>query len=78
MLANQIALMVLDDIAQYGLRVLEPPVDLPDLTMRFVWNARLANEPGLRWLRGIVTQSYQAVSARAAALIDRAEVVRSR
>lgn len=76
MLANQVAVMVLDDIERYGLRVLEAPVDLPDLTLRFVWSARLANEPGAVWLRRIVMACFAAQVARAEAAIARAEVIR--
>ena len=76
MLANQICVMVVNDIERYGLRVLEPPLELPDLTLRFVWSARLANEPGAFWLRQIVMDAFDALVERAEAVIERAEVIR--
>ncbi len=75
MLANQVPIFMVDDIARYGLRILESPVALPDLTLRFVWSARLANEPGTRWLREIVMESFGRVVERAESIVREAGII---
>lgn len=56
------------DIRTYGLVWRRPPVELPDITLRFFWSARLAADPGNRWLRGLIIGAYEAVCAEAAGM----------
>ena len=58
MLSNQVAVMLGSDIETYNLRVLEPPVKLPDFRFRFFWNERLSNTADSRWIRGIVIEAF--------------------
>jgi DNA-binding transcriptional LysR family regulator len=76
MLANQIGLTVLGDLDVYDLQVLETPADLPDITFRFMWSARLANDPGIRWLRALMIGSYEDLQAKVAARLAKADVIR--
>ena len=56
------------DIRTYGLIWRRPPVKLPDITFRFFWSARLAADPGNRWLRGLIIGAYEALCAEAAGM----------
>jgi hypothetical protein len=76
MLANQIGLTVLGDLDVYDLQVLETPADLPDITFRFMWSARLANDPGIRWLRALMIGTYEDLQAKVAARLAKADVIR--
>jgi len=76
MLANQIAPAMLGGIATHDLRVLEPPVPLPDFAMRCLWSTRLANDPGNRWLRDLMIEAYRDLQERSAATIARIDLVR--
>ncbi len=76
MLANQIGLTVLGDLDVYDLQVLETPADLPDITFRFLWSARLANDPGNRWLRALMIGTYRDLQAKVAARLGQIEVIR--
>ena len=51
-------LTMVDDMHIYGLRALRPPLPLRPFTSRFFWSSRLANDPGNRWIRGIVLEIY--------------------
>lgn len=51
-------LTMVDNIDVYGLRALKPPVPLPRFASRFFWSSRLANDPGNRWIRGLVLDVY--------------------
>lgn len=75
MLANQIVLALLNDIDRYGLKILMPPVQLPDLTFRLFWNARMASDPGNCWIRTIVSESFETVVNEAERKLSVAEVI---
>ena len=51
-------LTMVNDMRVYGLRALKPPVPLPPFASRFYWSSRLANDPGNRWIRGIVLEVF--------------------
>lgn len=68
MLGTTVALFMVDDVRTYGLIAKRPPIDLPDITFRFFWSARVSQDPGLKWLRSVVIGAYEAVHERAAGL----------
>lgn len=54
MLTNQMAVMLASDLDRFDLRILRPPIDLPEFTFRWVWNTRLTADPGSQWFRKIL------------------------
>ncbi len=78
LLANQVAVALADGLERFGLRVLQPPVELPDLTFRVYWSTRLAKDPGNIWLRRLVLESIEKVQRESEAQIDRAGVLPAR
>jgi len=64
-------LTMVADARVYGLRALKPPVPLPPFASRFFWSARFANDPGSRWIRGIVLEIYTQLQQRAEARLRR-------
>lgn len=70
MLATNVKPFLGADVATYGLVARRPPVDLPDITFRFFWSARLAADPGNRWLRAIVIGAYEKLCAETMARDD--------
>jgi len=75
LLANQVAVALSDGLELFGLRVLQPPIDLPDLTFRVYWSTRLAKDPGNMWLRRLVLESIQEVQQDSEARIKKVGVL---
>ena len=75
MLATTSPVLIAHDMDTYGLRALAPPMALPDLACRLFWSARLANDPGSRWIRQIVVDAYVEVNRAANARIARSGVI---
>ena len=73
MLGTTVAPFIAEDLQTYGLIAKRPPVDLPDITFRFFWSARLSQDPGGKWLRSVVIAAYEAVQDRAEKLTNSAE-----
>ncbi|WP_309679444.1 LysR substrate-binding domain-containing protein [Polaromonas sp.] len=48
-------------LERFGLCALPTPFPVPPLPHRFVWSARLASDPALRWLRAILAQCFAEV-----------------
>jgi len=65
MLATNVKPFLGADMETYGLVARRPPVDLPDITFRFFWSARLTADPGNRWFRRIVIGAYESMCADA-------------
>lgn len=65
MLGTTVPLFMTDDMKTYGLIAKRPPVDLPDITFRFFWSARLSQDPGDKWLRSIVIDAYNYTNEKA-------------
>ncbi len=65
MLGTTVPPFIAEDMRTYGLIAKRPPVDLPDITFRFFWSARLSQDPGGKWLRALVIDAYRAVHDRA-------------
>ena len=53
--------------AMAGLRVLPCPLALPSLTIKQHWHARYHDEPGNRWLRGVVADLFMIKATRKSA-----------
>jgi DNA-binding transcriptional LysR family regulator len=46
--------------ARYGtVRILKPPIDLPQFALSQHWHPRFHNDPAVSWLRGLVKQTFQ-------------------
>src|SRR5204863_8033758 len=54
MLATFPPIGIREGLKELGLRVLEPPVPIAPMPVRFLWSFRLANDPGSKWFRSIV------------------------
>ncbi|MCK0149538.1 LysR family transcriptional regulator [Marivita sp. S6314] len=67
MLGTSAQLFMVEDTRTYGLLAKRPPVDLPDITFRFFWSARLSQDPGGKWLRSLVIAAYETIHERAVA-----------
>jgi hypothetical protein len=59
LLATMTALAMDGAMERYGLRALEPPIDIQPTSFSFVWGFRLANDPGNRWFRTLVMNAYK-------------------
>ena len=75
MLANQVAVMLTDDLDHYSLRILRPPMELPDFTFRWVWSTRLTTDPGSRWFRTILMNCFDDLVTETAHRVERIGVV---
>lgn len=75
MLANQVAVMLADDLDRYNLRILRPPMELPDFTFRWVWNTRLTTEPGSQWFRTILMTCFDDLVTESARRVERIGVI---
>jgi DNA-binding transcriptional LysR family regulator len=58
LLATMTALVMDGAMERFGLRALEPPLSIKPTSFSFVWSFRLANDPGSRWFRALVTHAY--------------------
>lgn len=67
MLGTTVQLFMVEDVPTYGLLAKNPPVDLPDITFRFFWSARLSQDPSGKWLRSLVIAAYETIHERAIA-----------
>ena len=65
MLGTTAPLFMANDMKTYGLIAKRPPVDLPDITFRFFWSARLSEDPGSKWLRSTVIEAYERINEKA-------------
>lgn len=56
-----------ESLARFDLRALPPPVPVPPMPHRLVWSRRLAGDPAIRWIRGLLGQAVAEILAAAAA-----------
>jgi LysR family transcriptional activator of mexEF-oprN operon len=59
-------------------QVFLPPIPLPDLTFRVIWNARLDADPATRWIRRMLRTSLDALLHRLNAQLQASEIVQPR
>lgn len=64
-LATLSPLMLDDGIEHYGLRALEPPPPVKKATPRFFWSFRLSSDPGSKWIRNIVVDTFTELQRQA-------------
>jgi DNA-binding transcriptional LysR family regulator len=64
MLGTTVPFFMVGDMETYDLIAKRPPVDLPDITFRFFWSARLSEDPGQKWLRSVIIGAYEATQKR--------------
>lgn len=50
-----------ESLERYGLTAMPLPFAVAPMPHRFVWSARLDNDPAIRWLRGIVVECFAEV-----------------
>jgi DNA-binding transcriptional LysR family regulator len=67
---------IAEDAQAFGLAVLEPPIDMAPVSFGIAWNARLANDPAIRWIREIVIAAYEETDRRVNAIVSAADIVR--
>lgn len=58
LLATMTPLVIDDAMDRFGLCALEPPIPIKPTPFSFVWSFRLENDPGSRWLRGLVQETF--------------------
>ncbi len=58
LLATMTPLVIDDAMDRFGLCALEPPVPIKPTPFSFAWSFRLENDPGSRWLRGLVHDAF--------------------
>lgn len=56
--------------AALGLQLLEPPVQLPQFTIRQVWHQRFQQDPAHVWLRGCLAEIAQSIAEPGACLSE--------
>ena len=49
--------------AEDGIRLLDPPIDLPQLTTHLVWHERLSRDPAAHWFRTLVEEVTRTLPA---------------
>ena len=58
------------DMETYGLVPLPPLTCVAPLRVRFFWSSRMANDPALIWIRGLVLDAYRAAHKEAVELVS--------
>lgn len=58
LLATMTPLVMDNAMESFGLCALEPPIPVKPTPFSFVWSFRLENDPGSRWLRGLVQEAF--------------------
>lgn len=61
LIATLPTVVMVDALGRFGLRARKPPIRLDPMPHRLVWSRRLANDAGLRWLRGHVQAVFREV-----------------
>lgn len=64
LLATLPAIVMDDALERFGLCALPPPIPLRPFPHRFIWSARLANDPAIRWIRAMLTRVFAGVLER--------------
>lgn len=57
-------------VQQYGLRIVEPPMVLANISLKQFWHRRMENDPGITWLRAIVSDRLVGKDPREALWLD--------
>jgi DNA-binding transcriptional LysR family regulator len=78
MLATLPPIGIRQGLAEFGLRVLEPPIPVPPMPVRFLWSARLRNDPGGHWFRTIVLDVFEEEQRKGEAAVQKAGVIKAK
>ena len=55
-------LLMRDDVMErFGLCALEPPISIKPPELTFLWSFRLTNDPGSRWIRALVMETFEEI-----------------
>ena len=46
-------------VQQEGVKMVPPPVKLPDFSVKQHWHERFHHDPGNRWLRGLIEELFR-------------------
>lgn len=76
MLATFPPIGIREALKELGLRVLEPPVPIAPMPVRFLWSFRLANDPGSRWFRAIVLDVFAEEQRKAEEAVLKAGIIK--
>jgi DNA-binding transcriptional LysR family regulator len=58
LLATLPAIVMHEALQRYGICALPVPFPVQSMPHRFLWSARLANDPAIRWIRAILAQCF--------------------
>ncbi|MCC7536744.1 MAG: hypothetical protein IT379_11045 [Deltaproteobacteria bacterium] len=61
LLATLPSVVMHEALSRYGLCALRPPYVVKAMRHRFVWSARLGNDPANRWIRSLLERSFAEV-----------------
>jgi DNA-binding transcriptional LysR family regulator len=64
------AIVMHEALERFGLVALPPPFAVPSMPHRFIWSGRLANDPALRWLRGLIIDAFGVVLRESASAVE--------
>ena len=64
-LATLPPITVVDVIDEFDLVALKPPVEIAPMPFRFLWSFRLSNDPGSRWFRNLVIETFSTLQRKA-------------
>ena len=67
---------IAEDAEAFGLAVLEPPLEMPAVNFGIAWNARLTNDPAIRWFRDLVIAAFEDADRTVSEIIARSDIVR--
>ena len=74
-LFNNFNISLVDDIQPYNLQILQAPIAGMGDRLRLMWSARLANDPGQRWLRNCVIACFDDLMQVAQDKFAEAEII---
>jgi DNA-binding transcriptional LysR family regulator len=75
LLFNNFSISLIDEIGTHDLQVLQLPVGPVQENLRFMWSSRLANDPGLQWLRRTVIECFEELVAFAQETFSRTKII---
>ncbi|WP_111430826.1 LysR family transcriptional regulator [Rhodobacteraceae bacterium DSL-40] len=56
---------MVDVLEEYDILALQPPVEIAPMPLRFLWSFRLSNDPGSRWFRNLVIETFSELHRKA-------------
>jgi DNA-binding transcriptional LysR family regulator len=65
MLATLPLLLSEEHLERSKLQALEPPMPIAPVPLSYFWSFRLSNDPGAKWIRSIVMETFEELQRRA-------------